>query len=555
MSARKETRSELGTALLEAERAPHKEEHWVRLEEIASTQQRPDEVAELYRRVLQQSDRPELAIAIGPRAVRFHEEWFGGKADELGEILTRVLELDPSAEWALRRLSVLLTVKERWGDLLALYDRALAAETNVSRRRELLSEALRIAKDFIGDADRTVEYLGELVRLSPHDQHLFGQLERLLERQGRHVDLAQLLRSRAATASPAEARRLRERTALLYLDRLGDPASALAEIGPALSGSADDAGATAVVDRILRSSQAPVEVRTHALELIRARFEASGESEPIIEALKVALDFSGPAEQIAIHRELVARMTAIGDRRGAIRALIVLLGLEPGASDAAEQLRHLAELEGDPRPYLQGLDAASAASPDPDRRVELWSEAARIAEEAVGDPALAVGYYRNILNEAGATPDERMLAGRKLSALLSAHPEAAASPEERLMVVERLADDLGGAPKTVERRAVLSEVARLSEASGNIDRAAGALTKLLEIDPNDEAALDALIALYERGQRWEPLVAALRRRASLATTSLASKRADLVRVAGVEAAELGQPAAAIGTWLEIEKAF
>jgi tetratricopeptide (TPR) repeat protein len=554
MSARKETRSELGTALLEAERAPHNEEHWVRLEELASAQQRPDEVAELYRRVLRESSRPELAMDLGPRAVRFHEEWFGGKADELGEILTRVLEMDPGAEWALRRLSVLLTVKERWGDLLALYDRALAAENDLGRRRELLSEALRIAKDFVGDAERTFEYLRELTRLSPNDTHLFGQLERLLERQGRYADLAQLLHSRVTTAAPAEARRLRERTALLLLDRLNDPGAALAEIGPALSGTADDRGATAVADRILRSPEAPVEVRTHALELIRARFEASGEAEPIIDALKVALEFSGPAEQIAIHRELVGRLTASGDRRGAIATLIVLLGLEAGATDAAEQLRHLAELEGDPRPYLQGLDAASAATTEPDRRVELWSEAARIAEEELGDPSQAVAYYRNILNEGGATSDDRTLAGRKLSALLSAHPEAASSPEERLMVVERLADDLGAAPKT-ERRAALSEVARLSEAAGNVDRAAQALTKLLEIDPNDVTALDGLIALYERAQRWEPLAAALRRRASLPSTTPVNRRADLVRVAGVEAAELGQPAAAIGTWLEIEEAF
>ena len=66
-----------------------------------------------------------------------------------------MLELDPGAEWALRRLSVLYTVKERWSDLLAIYDRSLAAESDVARRRELLAEALRIAKDFIGDADRT----------------------------------------------------------------------------------------------------------------------------------------------------------------------------------------------------------------------------------------------------------------------------------------------------------------------------------------------------------------------------------------------------------------
>jgi tetratricopeptide (TPR) repeat protein len=555
MSARKETKSELGAVLKEAERAPHKEESWNKLEELASAQQRPDEVAELYRRVLRENDRPELVSALGQRALRFHEEWFGGKADELVEILTRVLELDPSAEWALRRLSVLYTVKERWPDLLAIYDRSLAAEADVGRRRELLSEALRIAKDFVGDADRSFGYLRELSRLTPNDANLFGQLERLLERQGRWADLVQLWQGRMAQVAPAEARRLHERAAALRLEKLNDPAGALAEVAPVLATGHDDQRALALADRILRSTDAPGDVRRQALELLRARHEAAGEPEPIIAALTVALEFSGAAEQIAIHRELAARMAGAGDRKGAIAALVLLLGLEPGASDAAEQLRHLAELEGDPRTYVRGLDAAAGAASDPRRRVEIWQEAARIHEESLGDGPGAVAYFRRILAEPGASAEDRRLAARKLADLLAAYPQAAGSAQERLEVLERLADDLStSAPKSAERRSALAEVARLSEASADVDRAAGALAKLLDIDAADPGALDGIIGLYERTARWEPLVAALRRRAAN-PTSAAGQRADLVRIAGVEAAELGQPDAAIGTWREIEKAF
>ena len=127
-------------------------------------------------------DRDDLVAMLAPRAVRFHEEWFGAKADELEEILTRVLTVDPAAEWALRRLSVFYTVKERWNDLLAVYDRSLAGVDDTTQRRELLTEAVRVAKDFVGDTDRTIGYLTDLQRLSPGDTHLAGQLERLLER-------------------------------------------------------------------------------------------------------------------------------------------------------------------------------------------------------------------------------------------------------------------------------------------------------------------------------------------------------------------------------------
>jgi hypothetical protein len=56
---------------------------------------------------------------LAPRRCASTRNGSGPKADELEEILTRVLAVDPAAEWALRRLSVFYTVKERWNDLLA----------------------------------------------------------------------------------------------------------------------------------------------------------------------------------------------------------------------------------------------------------------------------------------------------------------------------------------------------------------------------------------------------------------------------------------------------
>src|SRR3954447_24775761 len=103
MSARKENKSELAAALKEAGKAPAREELWDKLEDIVAAQQRPEEVGELYLKVIKEQNKPELLTALGRRAVKFHEEWFGAQAEALGTILTRVLEVDAAAEWALRR--------------------------------------------------------------------------------------------------------------------------------------------------------------------------------------------------------------------------------------------------------------------------------------------------------------------------------------------------------------------------------------------------------------------------------------------------------------------
>ena len=398
-------------------------------------------MAGLYRSVLREGG-PELATLLGQRAVRFHEEWFGAQADELAEILTRLLEIDPATGWALRRLSVLYTVKERWADLLALYDRSLAAIEDVGQRREVLEEAAHVAKDFVGDTDRAIGYLTERHRLSPGDGHLATQLERLLERQGRFRELHGLWAGRLPALTPAEARALRIRSASLSLEKLDDPAGALVELERVLAAGEDDESACELVERILRLAPAPVEVRRRALAALKGRYEASGRGAKVIPALLVALDFVEPAERLALHREMAERLAAAGDRAGAMDQLIVLSGLEPADDGIAERLRHLAELQGDPRPYVRGLDAAAAATENVTRRLELWLEAARIHEEALQDPRGALAYYRRAHAETAADAPTRLLASRKLAELLAAVPDAEEPAGERIAVLEALAQSL-----------------------------------------------------------------------------------------------------------------
>ena len=554
MSAKKENRPELAEALKEAHKAPETEGLWNRLEELAASAQRPDEVAQLYRTVLKDGG-PELAGLLGQRAVRFHEEWFGAQADELVEILTRILESDPTTGWALRRLSVLYTVKERWADLLALYDRSLAAIEDVGHRREVLEEAAHVAKDFVGDTDRAIGYLTERHRLSPNDTHLATQLERLLERQGRYRDLANLWASRLPNVSPGEARALRIRSASLVLEKLGDPAGALTELERVLAAGEDDEAACELVEKILRLPSAPGEVRRRALSALRIRYEASGRSAKVIPASLVGLEFVEPAERVALHREIAERLASTGDRAGAMDQLIVLSGLEPADDGVAERLRHLAELEGDPRPYVRGLDAAADATENVTRRLELWLEAARIHEEALQDARGALTYFRRAHAETAADGPTRLLASRKLAELLAVAPDAEESPGERIAVLESLAQSLAAsASKGSERKAVLGEVARLAEERKEVQRAAAAWVQLVELDSSDRSAIDGLVGLFERAREWESLVAALKRRIAVSPSPEAI-RADLMRLARVQAAELGQLPAAIDTWSELQRTY
>lgn len=89
-----------GAALKAVESSPESEDAWDHLEEIADELQRPDEVGELYRKVLDKRMPKDLKETLSQRAVDFHEEWFGDNPEAMSSLFLRIIEIDPGAEWA-----------------------------------------------------------------------------------------------------------------------------------------------------------------------------------------------------------------------------------------------------------------------------------------------------------------------------------------------------------------------------------------------------------------------------------------------------------------------
>ena len=115
----------VATAIQAVAEAPDQSGAWERLEAAAVQHECPGEVAEAYRRVLHESHPPALLASLGERAARFHQEWLADQPALLVDILERVLEVEPAADWARKRLIVLLTLSEKWPELLAVYGRLL----------------------------------------------------------------------------------------------------------------------------------------------------------------------------------------------------------------------------------------------------------------------------------------------------------------------------------------------------------------------------------------------------------------------------------------------
>jgi tetratricopeptide (TPR) repeat protein len=531
---------ELQTALDAAEADPAQMAHWDRLEELAEEAQRPDEVGAMYRAVLGRDLAGEEAEALGERAAAFHEEWFSEDSPYLLEVLSRVLTLRPTADWALQRITVVLTVNERWDELLGFYDRALAAADDDLLREQLLDEASGLAKDFAGAPDRAIDYLQQLRRLRPKDGRLGRSLERLLERQGRWEELITLWREGLPQTSGAEALEVRGRIAHCYLEQLGDAAATLREVEALLDEGGSEPIALGLLERVVALDSATEGVRAGALEILRARCAP----DEIIRVLGVALPHAEGEALVDLHRELGHRLAAAGDASGAVGHLSEVLHLDPSDLNAQEELQRLSAEAGEPTRYADALVAAADATAGR-RQIELLVEAAE-ARTRLEDPDAAIHLSRRIL-ASEASPEVKRLVARRLSQLLAATGQS----EDRLGILDTLA---GLETDPVDRSRALGAAARLAEELGDSDRALALWEQRLEADPADLEALDAEVALTEKEGRWERHVATLERRLA-ADASSAQRRLDLAKMARAQADALSDVDGAIETWRRVQADF
>jgi hypothetical protein len=530
-------------ALRAAEAAPDSRDAWEHVAELAARMQRPDEVAALYRKTLESNLPRDLRRIFAERAVQFHDEWFGDDPDKIADLLGRIIELDKSADWAVERLTVMLTSAGKWDKLLGVYDRLLATADEPHKRKRLLEDAAQVAKDFADDGDRAARYLGQLLVLDPDNEQLATSLERLLERQERWGDLIELWHSCLDRLSADEARELRLKIAEVWLDKKQEPQRALEVLRDLLDDSPGNARACAELERILAMERAPLDTRRASLSLLRQAYLVAEQADALIQALVRAIGFVESHEKPALHREVATRLGIAGRDLEAIGHYRELLVRDPNDADARRQIRRIAQRSNRFDLHADALAAAAAACEDGALKVAVLLEAAEVRHQRLGDAEGARALYRQVVESSDAEPQIALAAAHHLSELF----DAAGQEGEQLAVLEKLAQL---EPSAAVRRVVLGRAARLAEGLGETDRALACWQPVLTADPRDLEALAATAALLEQSERYQELVQVLRQRAD-AGVPATQRRADLGRVAEVLEQKLQQPQEAARTWLQI----
>jgi tetratricopeptide (TPR) repeat protein len=554
----------LGIALRAVSEAPFDLETWERASQLAAPVGGADRVAAAYRKALGvggEAKAPPIGVEgevieeLGRRAVEYHEEWFDDQ-ETVVALLRRTVDLAPLSTWAFERLKLTYNLGERWNELFSLYDDVIARTEDHATRRELLEDAALAAKDLAADTGRAMGYFEALLALRD-DARIRTALERLYERHGRHRPLIALLARQIGGLSGEAAQKLRARIAGLWIDGLGEPASAVAILEEMLEAEPDRVEAFDLLERVLGASAGvagpeATAARLAAAARLKGRYRAEGNVRDLARVLEVDLEGAAtPTERAERQKALVRlRLDELGDEAGAFEGLAALLLLEPAVAEHREELSRLAVKLGKPE-RLAGALAAASALAEGDVRLDLLARAAQVYERDLGDVERAAALSQVILASAPVGHAAAVAAARDLDRLLAARLAAIGGGDaardlvlQRCDVLETLATI---EPEAPARRAARAELSRLAWVeAGDAERAIRAYRSALTEDPRDAEALDGLARALTAGQRWQELTEVLEQRAAGLEGDAA--RQDRAQAARIYDEQLGDPARAITAW-------
>ncbi len=514
---------------------------WDRAEQLALVAGRPTDLAEAYRGAIGSDAASRVEMELCERAARLHEERLG---DPMGATpyLERLLVANPNDEHAFMRLKAILTAAERWGELESTYERAIDLSDDRSRRVEMLIEVALIAEEIVGDAPKAIRHYERILELDQTNSVALLTLDRLYTRQGLHEPLAGLLQRRLGVAAEdEEIRELKQRLAVVLLDRLHRPDEAVVYVEEILSQDANDYEARMLAERILgigslrgrmaRTLQTVYEVRDEIRDLVRVLTIR-------LECLDSSVDSTVSDERLELLRRIAQlRDERLHDDEGAFEVFARLVPLDPADVDARSRTieigRRLGQLVRVVGVLAQALDQAT----EPTQCAEIGMQMAELQRVDVGDLDGAEQTYRRVADIDRANATTTLPAARALEQIY-------VGTHRSLQLAQALRLQVGLVDSSEERKSILTRLGQiqrddLNDLPASIAAYQGCLTE----DPADTPALEALDVLYERTEQFAALAEILERRCDVTVDGterhhLAMRRARLLadRLSDLQAA-------------------
>ena len=528
---------------------PETEENRASLRRLAQVAQRFDDLALLLRECVDLVDVDDLKVTL-LLELGLTEEFHRGQDAAAREVYQHVLSLQPENRSAVGALVDLYSRTAAWDDLVVLYLRLADETSDPEEKKGLLFKVCQLLEDVLDDVPRAIATWRQVLEIENDNAQAFRALDRFYTAREAWPELAELLRDAIRQAQDSEGRaHLLHRLGEILESRLGEPEKAVEAWHAVLQDEMPDHEPSLnALERVLlelAQQDEPSPLRQHLAAILEPIYETRAQWPDWIGVLEVQL---GSEADRWRRLETLTRIAKTYEEKlaspaAAFGAFARAFAEDYGNSELQKDLDRLGESLGAWQGLVEAYLAGIEGFDDLDGATQILLKVARIYDHKLRDADRAIDCYRRVLliDEAN---------GESLNAL------------ERLLAAERRFPDLvtvlsrkaDFARDVMEKKELLYRICEIWEdVLDRPDQAIQTYRRVLEEDPEDQNAIEALIRLYERTGNWTLLVEVLREKLEVASDDEERKQI-LFRIARVCEEQLNDASETILTYRSVLEA-
>jgi len=522
---------------------------------------------------------PSLSHELATKVARAQSERLGDTSKAV-EYYRKALQVEPDDLNALEALEQIFTRDEQYAELLDVYRKKVDITTEPDDRLRLLFQIASIYEEMLQNADGAIETYSEILGHDADNLHALRALDRLYVAGEQWQELADnLTRQLVLCEEISEQVRLQVRLAQLRESQLGEVAAAVETYRQVLDLDPTNREAITALERLVQHEEHELTIA----QILEPIYKAAGSWDMQIKVYEIMQKHAFDPERKIELLHKIAELNELGGDDGAAAFDTYARGFrqDPSHEQTAVQLERLARMFDRWRDVVSIYDEVIAGVGDDQLRTQLLTKLAQIYEIELGDDEKAVSTYERILeqqpehlpsasaiqaiHERNANYDALVAILRRKSDMIMDVPERKQLLYKAAQIYEDILGDTEKAIATfqavldiddidmpamdaLERlyigesrweplRDVYAKKADLAEDPdekkqmlyvlgqvhdrelGDTAKAIDTYQSILDLDPDELAAIQALDRLYGQAERWYDLLQNLERQVELAEST------------------------------------
>ena len=479
---------------------------WNKLEELAAELDWWKEVAELYQANCEVIEVPETKRDLLLRLAQIYMERLKDEA-RAREAFHAVLLIEPGNETALEALEGLYEELGDFEALLDVYRRWYETTPYVGVKKAYAFKMSGVLADRLGRTEEAIDAISLVLQDDPNDAAAYRELDRLYTRAKRYAELADCLEKRVELAETLQERcDLRMRLADCLENNLGKKGEAVSCYRVILEDDPTYEPAVVELERLFKDE----EVRVETAKILLPVYERIGAYEKLVPVYVCLADAAEDVDTRVRYLTTVAKTCEenLGDLGCAMEHMANAFRSAPEREDLTLELLRIGSLAGRLDEAIGVLCEKVSDIEDEERRKETHRIIAEKARE-IGEKELSKRHYNEVLQ---IYPEDMPA----IDALISMYEEDGELDPLQTMLM-RKAEIVSDPEEKVELALRAGQI--LFEKLGRNEEAAKRFMWVLDIDPSNMRAIEALEALFEKTEKYEDLVDVLTRKATYAVST------------------------------------